>query len=101
MVFDEVNWISIQEVRSDKGNDILLNLLYLLIIFKILKMVLAMVKSLTFKKISFHISKPILHIKDYCLFRHITTCFVAPSTTAIVLLHLISMLQLHVMHQFY
>ena len=39
MVFDKVNWLSIQEVRSDKGNDILLNLVYLLIIFKILKMV--------------------------------------------------------------
>ena len=44
MVFDNVNWLSIQEVRSDKGNDILLDLVYLVIILKILKMFLVMVK---------------------------------------------------------
>ena len=45
--FDNVNWLSIQEVRMDNGNDILLDLVYHFITFKIWKifeMVLAMVK---------------------------------------------------------
>ena len=51
MVFDNVNWLSIQEVRSDKGNDILLDLVYLVIILKIFKMFLVMVKYPKNKKI--------------------------------------------------
>ena len=47
MVFDNVNWLSIQEVRIDNGNDILLDLVYHFITFKIWKifeMILAMGK---------------------------------------------------------
>ena len=35
--FDNVNWLSIQEVRNDKSNDIVLACVYHVIVFKILK----------------------------------------------------------------
>ena len=45
MVFDNVNWLSIQEVRMDNGNDILLDLVYHFITLKILKKLETMVKT--------------------------------------------------------
>ena len=45
MVFDNVNWLSIQEVRMDNGNDILLDSVYHFITFKILKKLETMVKT--------------------------------------------------------